>query len=124
MLVSEEYYTHHRKPNEKFDYQSTSVDLIVLRLIINNAMVDLDLEAFRVMFNHWVNDRMVGQYYELDTVDNLAEFKAFFLLIAVALMNVQDYEADENDELIPFFRNVLEDPFFCKWSCSSVCFVV
>ena len=114
LLLSEEYYTHHRKPNEKFDYQSTSVDLIVLRLIINNAIVDLDSEAFRTMFNHWVNERSIGHYYELDTVDELAEFKALVLLVAFALMNVQDNEADENDELIPFLNNVHEDPFFAS----------
>ena len=106
-FVVVEYYTHHRKSSEP----SISVDFAVLKMIVQAAAKAIDLRTFRSFFHKTVN-YMDMHSYDLSLSDSLAELKAFVLLIAVALMNVQDSVADENIELIPFFRKLSKDRAF------------
>lgn len=113
-FVVVEYYTQHRKPSEPnvaFDFQSISVDFAVLKMIVQAAAKAIELKTFRLFFHKYVNLPGLNSY-DCSLSDNLAELKALVLLVAVALMNVQDSGADETIELIPFFRTLSEDRTF------------
>lgn len=111
LFVFVEYYGRHRKPNEEYDSQSTGVDLIVLKLVIHEAATEVNLESFREHFCACVNLKP-RYFYDLNAYDDQAELKALFLLVAITLMNVQDHEGDESHELIPFFRDLMNDTVF------------
>lgn len=111
------YFKYARKPekdatNEEYDFVSATVDLCIVKLIIEEQSEVINRD-FRREFSKLVNRK--NKLYRLHPEDEFAELKALLILVSIAMMNVSDVSdslEEETFELIPFLQEVMQDDYF------------
>jgi len=89
------------------------MDVGILEKIVESANIT-DLGIFRTWFADKFCRNGNGQY-RLDKSDPKKEFKAFVFVVAMTLINVQDFTQDiEKIDLLPFVKAFFGSSYFSK----------
>lgn len=99
--------------HEPGNYVCADIDVAVIEKIAKSATEE-EVEAFRVKFPKTFCRS--SNPYQMDSKDDKAEFKAFFVMLSLIAIELDSKNMEEPEDAIPFLKACMKSSYFGKTS--------